>query len=737
MIVEKQKARATLLARRRRAIIILSLVAILLIAAAITVNYFVRSTPLTDVDGTKYYVIRKAGKFGLYDSKGNKLEAADEYSYFVTPAGTLVDVDADTGETQIIAQVDTENGEANSERNQLLLFPKLGRNQISSLKVSNSSGEFTFLRYDVENMKPDNSCDFVIEGAPLVSYDQDLFAELYVYAGYAISEYKIKDPIKDANGEYSEYGLVPEVRIDEEGNPYNYEPAYYVITDMQGKSHKVIFGDMLVTGGGYYVQYVNMTENGEVKRDAVYVFESAAGNSLLSPVEKFTSPQILYQMTASDYIFVEDFILLEYDENRKATEKLNFTFIPLEERQGTIRANKPFIFNNKELEGYNPNSDNISEMLFNLYQPSFEGVCKLMPEDEDFVEYGLGKFETKTDENGNEVTEFVFTPKYLISFYYDVPDQNGKTLYTIRQVMYISEANEKGNYYAHTYVYEGYPDGSKEEKFLYVHDMIAEVSAHTFDFLTYKQTKWISTNYVDDNIAFVDTIDIIAGNYEAHFDLDNSKTEQDGEKVSSSLLTVTANDNRGNSQNTFSDITVLDQNGFVWTITTADIKVVNRSGASVDADSAYYAYNALGRNVKCISGKIVCQDGTRISVTPDTVEVTQPNGAKKSYVRFSTTLFRQFYETLLVATIVDTYELSAEEEAALLADESRVILTMKVTDTDGGVKEMKFYRLTARKAYLTVNGEGGFYVMTDRVEKIISDSQKFFSNTPIDAMSKN
>ena len=39
--------------------------------------------------------------------------------------------------------------------------------------------------------------------------------------------------------------------------------------------------------------------------------------------------------------------------------------------------------------------------------------------------------------------------------------------------------------------------------------------------------------------------------------------------------------------------------------------------------------------------------------------------------------------------------------------------------------------------YLTVNGEGGFYVMTDRVEKIISDSQKFFSNTPIDAMSKN
>ena len=736
MIVEKQKARATLLARRRRAIIILSAVALVLIAAAITVNYFVRSTPFTDVDGTKYYVIRKAGKFGLYDASGNKLEAADEYSFFVTPAGTLVDVDADTGATQIIAQVDTESGEANSDRNQLLLFPKLGRKEISSIKVSNSYGEFTFLRYDVENAKPDNNFDFIIEGAPLVSYDQDLFAELYVYAGYAISEYKIQDPIKDEKGEYSEYGLVPEVRIDEEGNPYNYEPAYYVITDMAGKSHKVIVGDMLVTGDGYYVQYVNMTEGGEVKRDAVYVFEATAGNTLLAPVEKFATPQILHQMSASDYIFVEDFRLLQYDENREATEILDFTFIPLEERKGSIKANKPFVFNNKELSGYNPNVDNISEMMFNLYQTSFEGVCKLMPEDEDFVEYGLGRFETATDENGNEVTEFVFTPKYLISFYYDVTDENGKAQKTIRQVMYISDANEKGNYYAHTYVYEGYPDGSKEEKFLYVHDMIAEVSAHSFDFLTWKPTKWISNNYIDENIAFINTIDISAGNYTAHFNLDNSKTTQDGEKVSSSLLTVSASDSKGNSINTFADRVVLDQNGYIWTITTADIKVVNSKGASVDADSTYYAYNALGRNVKCISGKIVCADGTRIAVKPDTVEETKPDGTVITYVRFSTTLFRQFYETLLVATIVDTYEMSPEEEAALLADESKVILTMTVKDSEETVKEMKFYRLTARKAYLTVNGVGGFYVMGDRVEKIVSDAQKFFSNTPIDPMSK-
>ena len=119
MIIEKQKARATLLGRRKRAIIIVALSFIVLLAASITVNYFVRFEPFVDVDGTEYRIVRKAGNFGLYDMDGNKLEAEDEYSYFVTKAGTLVDVNADTGKTQIIAQVDTEYGEANDDRNQL------------------------------------------------------------------------------------------------------------------------------------------------------------------------------------------------------------------------------------------------------------------------------------------------------------------------------------------------------------------------------------------------------------------------------------------------------------------------------------------------------------------------------------------------------------------------------------------------------------------------------------------
>lgn len=740
MIVEKQKARATLLGRRKRAIIIFSLTFIVLLATAITVNHFVRFVPFEDVDGTEYRVVLKAGKYGLYDTNGNKLEAADEYSYFVTKAGTLVDVNADTGKTQIIAQVDTEYGEANDDRNQLLLFPKIGRKELSSLEVSNSHGKFKFLRYNLETDKPDNSSDFIIESAPLASYDQELFAELYVNAGYTISRLKIEDPIKDENGEFSEYGLVAEKRIDEEGNEYNYEPAYYVITDINGKSHKIIIGDMLVTGGGYYVQYVEMTATGEQKRDAVYVFEASIGKTLLASVETFVKPQIVYQMSVNDYLDVEEFTIFKYDDDRTTPNKVvGFTFIPLSERQGSITANKPYVFDDPALRGYAPHVDNISTTLSGFYTTSFEQVCKLAPEDEDFVKYGLGKIETVVGEDGKITEEFSHTPKYVISFYYDVLDENEKYQQTLKQIVYVSEPNEAGNYYAFSFVYEGHPDSKnkeKDEKFLYTYDMITEISAHCFDFLSWKPSKWVSSSYIDNNIAFIDTIDIKAGDYETFLDLDNSKTEQDGENVSSSLLTVKAKDNQGHDFETFSKLVVTDKSGFVWTITPTSIDVVNKKGEKSTISTAYYAYNKLGRQTKCVSGYIDCNDGRKVKVTADTVEVTEIDGSVHEYVRFSTTLFRQFYQTLLVATIVDTYELTEEEEAELLANKDKLIMSMTVKDTDGVVKELGFYKLTSRKAYITINGEGGYYVMVDRVEKIISDVQKFFNNIPIDAMSK-
>ena len=138
----------------------------------------------------------------------------------------------------------------------------------------------------------------------------------------------------------------------------------------------------------------------------------------------------------------------------------------------------------------------------------------------------------------------------------------------------------------------------------------------------------------------------------------------------------------------------------------------------------------------CIKGYIDCADGRKIAVTPDEVTITEKDGTKFTYVRYATSIFRQFYQTLLVATVVDTYEMTEEEEKALLADDSKLLMTMTVEDTEGVVKVYKFHKLTSRKAYISINGSGGFYVMTDRVEKIVSDVQKFMDSKPIDATAK-
>ena len=106
-------------------------------------------------------------------------------------------------------------------------------------------------------------------------------------------------------------------------------------------------------------------------------------------------------------------------------------------------------------------------------------------------------------------------------------------------------------------------------------------------------------------------------------------------------------------------------------------------------------------------------------------------------LRYDTDNFRKYYQTFLNATIIDSYELDEAEEAALLADPSKHIMTLTLKDTEGTETVYRFYSLTARKAYITVNGNGGFYVSPTRVEKFASDAQKFFADEIITPLSKN
>ena len=159
----------------------------------------------------------------------------------------------------------------------------------------------------------------------------------------------------------------------------------------------------------------------------------------------------------------------------------------------------------------------------------------------------------------------------------------------------------------------------------------------------------------------------------------------------------------------------------------------------------YYGKNKMGDNVRCRTGYIECAD-YKVEVSPDLVRIVYNSGKEEVLERYGTAIFRKFYQTLLFTSIVDSYELSAEEEEALLNDPEAWLMTITITVDDSAIAGdhatkrtdvYKFYRLSSRKAYVTINGEGGFYVMTSRLDKIISDAQKFMALQQIDPQTKS
>ncbi len=746
-----RKKSSTLMGRRIAGIIAFSVLAAALVISLVVVLDLINAVKVTDpADGGIYYIREKNDIYSLYyEDKKTVVTTEDAYGYYVTDAGTLVNVDADTGEYEIIAAVETEGNENIDYAGRVLIFPHLEQKDILKLEVHNSEGDFTFVRKNLTTGEEDKAAGFVIDSSPLTEFSQELFASLHVDAGYTLTTQKVKNPIKDADGEYSEYGLVPEIRkrevTDENGEfvldenldytyeQYGYEPAYYVITDINGNSYKIIIGDMLVTGEGYYVQYVDMKTG--VKRDAVYVLSADIGSTLLAPIEDFVTPKLTYPMTINTYLMAENFTVLsknpDYNsadsESDKYITPVEFTYVDMTERENTINESSPYVFaKDFELDGYEVSTDNITSSLYALYSPSFVRVVALSPTDKELEDCGLVKY-VGTDADGNP--QYESYSDYIISFDYDA-SSDGKSEGRYNNQIHVSEVD--GKFYATTFISPIDENGRVQESQGYSFDMIVEIEAQTFEFLGWDRFDWINDNYVTLNLAYVDKIEIVdnTNGYSASFSLNNSETDT-SEGISSSLLKVLASDSNGNERETFTQLIKVDTSGNIWVISASDVRCYSSSGSELTITSAYYDYNALGKQVKANRGQIHCADGSIVTVNVNEILINST-----PVCRYDTDLFRLFYQTLLYSSIANSYDMSDAEEAALLADGDKLMLTMKISDTEGGVKEYKFYRLTSRKAYITVNGNGGFYVLSGRVEKFVSDAQKFFALEKIDQTGK-
>ncbi len=104
--------------------------------------------------------------------------------------------------------------------------------------------------------------------------------------------------------------------------------------------------------------------------------------------------------------------------------------------------------------------------------------------------------------------------------------------------------------------------------------------------------------------------------------------------------------------------------------------------------------------------------------------------------------FRQYYKSLLAVVITDYCvadeycKMTEDELQAYISDTGNASLIFTYKTLDGEESQIAFYPYSTRHSAVTLDGVGEFYVSTDYVDKIISDTQKVLSGEEIDANGK-
>ena len=435
-------------------------------------------------------------------------------------------------------------------------------------------------------------------------------------------------------------------------------------------------------------------------------------------------PNLTFFMSDDNYFDVQNFYLFNKSPKDAGNGEpeyvpvVGFSFIDLAERENTRKVDEPYVFLDEfKVSGYMADSDAIDDCLKQLLSPSF-AVVKNVPTANDFVAYGLAREADMAEDCYAE---------YVIAFNNDITDDNGRYIETVRQRIYFSELTENDTRYAFTEVYKIESDGSVGDK-LYDLDMIIEVNAESFGFLEWNRYDWINQDILYCNIAFCREITLDSDAYSAKFTLDNSSSDCT-ETIHSTYIKVHATDSENNEKTPFSYIDIIDENGNSWVITSNDVVCFSPNGEELTITTADYDNNFLGAEACVLNGYIRCADGTRVYVKADEVIVSNGDDTL-TYIRYELSLFRKYYMTLLYSTFSEVCVLSESERSAVTSDEN-IVLIMNITYTDGKNDLYKFYRLNSSTSYVTINGNGFFCILNSRVDKIISDAQKFFTNQPI------
>ena len=255
--------------------------------------------------------------------------------------------------------------------------------------------------------------------------------------------------------------------------------------------------------------------------------------------------------------------------------------------------------------------------------------------------------------------------------------------------------------------------------------MICEVSGATLNFLGWNAYDWVYPEYLQTGILYTDKLTIKLPDIEYVFDLVHGKSD------GTTTISVITTDSNGNSFTTFAALEFKDSEGNQWYVTPAGITVYNSSGVELKPNTRHYEHNSIGEHVRVIDTQILAEDGSRIRITKDYIYITKPDGTQENILRYHTTIFKKLFQLNTNVSIVDFYDMTEEEEAALLADPKNYMGTVILKDDTGREIVAEYYALTARKTYIKVNGSGGFYVSSNHVKKAFEAIDLFINGQDI------
>ena len=417
----------------------------------------------------------------------------------------------------VIAPLTKKQPSTDNTANREIMYTQTERANIKSIEVVNSHGSYKFV-YN-EDYK-----DYYIDGHPLALYDESLFSQLVVSCGYTLA----MASVENENAEkLADYGL------DDSQNP-----AYYVLTTKEDVSYKVLVGNKIVTGGGYYARM-----DGQNK---VYVLDTSLEATVLSPIENYVTPLVIFPTSSTTYADVktfeiyrgpympEDFNLktdkeeaqaqAEQDnaENEDGTEKpalsepiVKFHYVQTQDLG--VMSNAIFYMDYPGDGAYNA-SDFVTKVLQQFVY--FQGYKTevLEPTSEDLEKYSLF--------GDAEYTLYLINYSYLKGAdgkTVKIPVQNRVTF----SKLHTDEKTGMQFRYAHSLFFD--------ESAMIYNNLIVKVPEYDCEFLSYDLNTWVDSKLFGTNISSVSDIRVESGKTDISFSLEGegqslTVTEPNGHK---------------------------------------------------------------------------------------------------------------------------------------------------------------------------------------------------------------